>query len=361
MPTTGNFGIYIAEGNAGDEVSSTYEGRHVTVTAAELLTSAGGGVATKGLPCVFGRTGLNGVGVCFGTGLTTDLIAIDTEGIWDLLVSADHDEGESAVTGGDPLYINKTDGKISKRRNAPNQIPFGYALGIIGAGEDVVIPVKVHWDPQQNWLDNEQKIIFGEDQSVSMRWHQHEPGDGDGVNAGRGIYIEWADGYTCPGTGDYFMINAQGSPVLITGAGVCGLGVHVNPVGTDGQMAVAVSGQLNQGVTNAITGFLSAGRFIFKNASETCATAEALYLVIRNTAATGYGGTAHAFIRIHDESAGDRDCQNLFNFYLNDATKGAAADELICQSGSATSSSHVIKIVANGVPYWILMDATPPA
>lgn len=172
MPTTGNFGNYIAEGTAGDQVSSTYEGRHVTVTAAELLTSAGSGVATKGLPCVFGLTALQGVGVCLNTGTLTDLIAIDTEGIWDLLVSADDEQGTSAVTGGDPLYIDNTSGIISKLKNAPTQIPFGYALGIITAGADVVIPVKVHWGPQCNWLLDQEILFFGDDRDVSIEWNE---------------------------------------------------------------------------------------------------------------------------------------------------------------------------------------------
>lgn len=172
MPTTGNFGNYIAEGTAGDQVSSTYEGRYVTVTAAELLTSAGSGVATKGLPCVFGLMALQGVGVCLNTGTLTDLIAIDTEGIWDLLVSADDEQGTSAVTGGDPLYINNTSGIISKLKNAPTQIPFGYALGIITAGANVVIPVKVHWAPQCNWLLDQEILFFGDDRDVSIEWNE---------------------------------------------------------------------------------------------------------------------------------------------------------------------------------------------
>ena len=147
MPTQ-DFGVYPAEGTAGDEVSSTYEGRHVTVTAAELLTSAGSGVATKGLPCVFGIVaGNNGVGVCFNSGTLTDLIAIDTEGIWDLSVVATDDNGASLVTGGDLLYINTTTGVVSKISDISTSIPFGYALGQVAAGDTAVIAVKVHFDP----------------------------------------------------------------------------------------------------------------------------------------------------------------------------------------------------------------------
>jgi len=146
MPTQA-FGLYPAEGTAGDEVSSTYEGRQITLTAAELLTSDGSGVATKGLPCVFGIIAGNiGVGVCLKTGTTTDLIAIDTEGIWDLSVVASDDDGDVLVTGGDRIYINTTTGILSRISNAVTQIPFGYALGQVLGGTTAVIAVKVHFD-----------------------------------------------------------------------------------------------------------------------------------------------------------------------------------------------------------------------
>ncbi len=147
MTPTQAFGGYPAEGVAGGEVSSTYAGRHVTLTAAELLTSAGSGVATKGLPCVFGIIAGNiGVGVCLKTGTGTTLIAIDTEGIWDLSVVANNDDGGSLVTGGDRIYINVLTGVLSKISNAVTQIPFGYALGQVAAAATAVIAVKVHFD-----------------------------------------------------------------------------------------------------------------------------------------------------------------------------------------------------------------------
>jgi len=172
MPTQ-DFGVYPDALTAGTEVSSTYEGRHVTVTAAELLTSDGSGIATKGLPCVFGLiAGNQGVGVCFNSGTTTDLIAVDTEGIWNLLVSADDDGGAMLVSGGDPLYIHRTTGIISKIRNNATQIPFGYALGQIAAGEDVVIAVKVHWDPISHWLLDQEMLYFGDARDVSIEWNE---------------------------------------------------------------------------------------------------------------------------------------------------------------------------------------------
>jgi len=188
MPTQA-FGAYAAEGTAGDEVSSTYEGRHVTVTAAELLTSDGSGVATKGLPCVFGiNAGDHGVGVCFNSGTLTDLIAIDTEGIWDLSVTASDDSGDSLVTGGDPLYINTATGIISKIRNLVTQIPFGYALGQVLGGTVAVIAVKVHWSPRQP--QDEFATIVGAATDNAMSVTAADEVAGAGI-IGRGFYISY--------------------------------------------------------------------------------------------------------------------------------------------------------------------------
>jgi len=138
------FGVYpVADAlAAGDEISSTYEGRHVTFAASELTHA--GSVVTKGLPVVCGRI----VGVAFKTEvLGTDLIAVDTEGIWVIDVYARDDAGNSAVAGGDELFINKTTCVVSKISSIATQLPFGYALGIITGGNTDTIAVKVHFDP----------------------------------------------------------------------------------------------------------------------------------------------------------------------------------------------------------------------
>lgn len=150
MPKFGVYPVADAE-DPGDEISSTYGGRHVTVLESDLIHPAhSGGIVNKGDPVVFGTTGLEAVGVAFGGEDDTvagDLIAVDTEGIWNLDVVADDDDGGSAVAGGDVIYINKTDGVLSKISAPATQIKFGYALGIITSGNTEAIAVKVHWDP----------------------------------------------------------------------------------------------------------------------------------------------------------------------------------------------------------------------
>lgn len=150
-------GVYPAADvkTAGDEISSTYEGRHLTMREDELKHPVNaGGFVDKGDPvilCLAGSEANFGkaVGVAFNDGaVTSDLIAVDTEGIWAQSVVANTDGPVgSAVVPGDELFINTTTCIISKIRNIATQIPFGYALGNLDAGVTGVIAVKVHFDP----------------------------------------------------------------------------------------------------------------------------------------------------------------------------------------------------------------------
>ncbi len=141
------FGVYpIADARPIGEVSSTYEGRHITVLASACKHA--GAVVTKNEPVVIGE---RIVGIAFETEiLGADLIAVDTEGIWIVDVWARDDAGNIAVAGGDELYVDTTDGSIvvSKITNIATQIPFGYALGIIVTPGNIErIAVKIHHDP----------------------------------------------------------------------------------------------------------------------------------------------------------------------------------------------------------------------
>jgi len=145
---------------AGTEVSSTYEGRHLTFLESELThPTHADDFVDKGDPVVVGA---QIVGVAFkSAAAATDLIAIDTEGIWVQSVVAYNDFGPSAVAAGDQLYINRTTCEISKRSNETTHSPFGYALGAIGDGSTATIAVKVHFDPvvhADDWVD---KIFYG--------------------------------------------------------------------------------------------------------------------------------------------------------------------------------------------------------
>ncbi|MBU2249933.1 MAG: DUF2190 family protein [Gammaproteobacteria bacterium] len=147
------YGVYTA-GTAGDEVSSTYEGRHLTFSESQLVHPyIADGFVNKGDPVLVGE---NIVGVAFrDAAAATDLIAIDTEGIWQLSVKATDQNGNSAVVVGDELFIEKVPGTntsiLSKNYNKAAMVRFGYALYPIAEGVTDVIPVKVHFDPDDQY------------------------------------------------------------------------------------------------------------------------------------------------------------------------------------------------------------------
>lgn len=192
------FGVYpIADAlNPGDEISSSYEGRHITVLESDLIHPVhvpADVLVHKGDPVVFGATGLQAVGVAFKTAIAnSDLIAIDTEGIWNLDVDPTDDLGNSNVAGGDLLYINVTNAVISKIRNTATQIPFGYALGIITAPGIEAIAVKVHFDPSLDTNDIMFKTVTSGAYSYGKQWRGLlEAGESTGV---AGYFVAEVDG-----------------------------------------------------------------------------------------------------------------------------------------------------------------------
>jgi len=157
-------GVYTGSLDAGTEVSSSDEGRVLTVREDELIHPyhADGFVNVRnpvvlcdaGAPTTYGFA----VGVARISGAaTSDLISIDTEGIFNLTVYAEDDNGDRAIEIGDRLFIRAGnlpgaadadgtgDGEISKISEQDTQVPFGYALGSVVAGGSGVIAVKVHY------------------------------------------------------------------------------------------------------------------------------------------------------------------------------------------------------------------------
>lgn len=142
--------------SAGEEGSSTYEGRHVSVVESELAHPyRASGFVNKGDPVIHGA---NIVGVAFDTAeAATDKIAIDTEGIWYLYVLGCVSDGTSdgiakALTYGDPVYIQRTPGTtvylLSGQQDPQHFQPFGHVLGAVSASTTVptLVAVKVHND-----------------------------------------------------------------------------------------------------------------------------------------------------------------------------------------------------------------------
>jgi|GEM_PF-2669436 len=131
---------------AGEEASSTYEGRHITVLESEIThPSHTDGFVDKGDPVLVGN---DIVGVAFkSAAAATDYIAIDTEGIWFLTVYGTDANGNSAVAAGDEIFINKTTCLLSKNSDKSASQRFGYALDAVVTGTNEIIAVKVHWNP----------------------------------------------------------------------------------------------------------------------------------------------------------------------------------------------------------------------
>jgi len=131
---------------AGTELSSGGEGRVLTFEES-LIThpSHTDGFVDGKDPVVVG----NIVGVALsGASAATDRIAIDTEGLFWLDVVASNDGGTSAIARGDRIFINTTTCVLSKIESAETQIPFGTALGVLGASATAdVLAIKVHQDP----------------------------------------------------------------------------------------------------------------------------------------------------------------------------------------------------------------------
>ncbi len=128
---------------AGAEISSTYEGRHVQIQEAVLthVDLLGDGLVQKGQPVAFWE----GVGIALKTAsATSENIPIDTEGIWRVSVVA-----SGNIVIGQSLYI--TTGGVVTDDPTSAQAVFGYALQTIASGNTAVIAVKVHW-MTLNWM-----------------------------------------------------------------------------------------------------------------------------------------------------------------------------------------------------------------
>jgi hypothetical protein len=146
---------YLATGHtAGEECSSTYEGRHITLEESYLSHPYhADGFVDGGDPVLIGD---NIVGVAFkSAAAATDLIAIDSEGIWFLYVLGCVSDGTSdgialALHPGDPVFIQRTPGTdiylLSGESDPYRFAPFGYLLGDVSASTTAptLVAVKVH-------------------------------------------------------------------------------------------------------------------------------------------------------------------------------------------------------------------------
>jgi hypothetical protein len=161
-PSGGSAGLQV-----GAEVSSTYEGRHLTFEESLLVhPSHTDGFVDKGDPVVIGRV----VGIALkSAAAATDMITIDTEGLWKLNVYGAVSDGTadgvaSALAVGTPIYINKTTAVLSGISDPGTWVPFGIAMSVVASGASTLTltTVKVH----QNY-DNMQLFAYPDGGSMS--------------------------------------------------------------------------------------------------------------------------------------------------------------------------------------------------
>ena len=131
----------------GQEISSTNEGRHINILEGDLVHPAHtDGFVDKGDPVSFGIgwAGL-GVGIALkSASANTDIIPIDTEGIWRCEVVAEWD-----MIVGQLVFITSA-GVLVDWPPDENTHIFGYTLQPLLAGTGT-IAVKVHWMDTGVW------------------------------------------------------------------------------------------------------------------------------------------------------------------------------------------------------------------
>jgi len=131
---------YDSRAITGDEVSSTGQGRHVNIQEGWLIHPPGSGLVQKGNPVAF----FDGVGVALKTAKAiTDVIPVDTEGIWRVSVTNTGLNNFGTITVGQVLFIDSS-GLVYDDWQTSFAI-FGYALQPIDSVRTEVIAVKVHW------------------------------------------------------------------------------------------------------------------------------------------------------------------------------------------------------------------------
>lgn len=329
---------------AGEECSSTYEGRHLTFAESVLAHPYhADGFVDGGDPVVYGDI----VGVAFtGAAAATDRIVIDTEGIWWLnvlgSVSDDSDDGVAEeLSPGTPIYIKKAGGTVGAPYVLSGQSdpiawqPFGYVLSTVTSHLTVptLVAVKVHWDPTEG--DTIQKGLS------SAMWISTKDGhsflslraDAQGANGDhRLIYAA----LTLSGGGPGEALRGRTVVTAATSGGVHGghLGIEFGSGGS-------------------ITGLGVGGRLtlLHKNATHAGGTiAGGMSELYAEGALTDYAGaTEHSIHRfVNDGNAtGKATAVNVFSF------AGLSANQLSNHSAWVASLAKVLTCVVDGVTYYI--------
>jgi len=329
--------MYLATGRtAGTEISSTYEGRHITIEESLLAhPTHTDGFVDKGDPVLLGED-IIGVAL-LSAAAATDFISIDTEGIWFLSALAENDWGDSAIAPGDALYVNKTTLILSKMMNKNTHQHFGYALGDVAAGDTDVVAVKVHWDPD----DAEEKVGTGAVPFVSaladhiFREYRYQA---SGTGTIRGAY------HNLELTGVSEGEAVRGRTVinhLTAGAGSVHGGHFGIEFGDDGEVAGQAAGLR--------------GTFLASNKAQAGTIYGGITELFAAGAATDYGTSQHA---IHcfanlGEATGRDTADNVFAFNTLSAVQNQAHNAWVA------GLTRSLQCTIDGAVYYLGMSNAP--
>ena len=329
MPST-SIGVYPGSASAveNDEVSSTYEGRHLTFYANDIKAGEHT-LITKGHPVVIGEH-IVGVALMTEIAAANNLIAIDTEGIWNLMVYPKDDLGAIDVVAGDELWINKLTSEISKMRNAVTHTRFGYALGgvttVVG---NEVIAVKVHWDGDDDLeVVGQSGAVFASD-IASRRFREYH-------------YEATGGGYP---KGDYLALTVS----TVKTPGVQALRRELYLPGDADGSASSYVGEFGLNI--------SAGDVIQR-------TMACLKLNFANLNSVSINNYACAYIQLSDASLTTMRMPRLLNFmdYAALIDAGVDDDRILTDNSTDHAVNAAIRCGygPNATPFWIMCMTNPP-
>ena len=312
--------LYLATGQtAGNEASSTYEGRHITVEESYLAHAYhADGLVDKGDPCIIGE---NIVGVALNdAAAATDLIALDTEGIWYLNVVGSVSDGTSdgiakALVPGDVVYIEQTPGSGCNLsgESDPNRFKqFGFLLGNVSAHVTTatLVAVKVHGagEPKNGAID------FGS-------------GSTDGFNFP-------LEGDTALRNSVLFRATIEPATILLAGEQIHGLNIRLvdNEISTGGEITAAELKVVRDEATDATVSAMTALKLDCDNKNGGVAP----YVRALDIMVEGAPGTTPANrSAIHFNSSGTAGTlESLFHLEAFTNFGGVASDTLTVPSGT---------------------------
>ena len=333
MPTWSADGAYTSGLGAGDEISSTYEGRHLRMLESNLVhPTHTDGFVDKGDQVVCG----NIVGVSFkSAAAATEYVEIDSEGIWSLTATATDEDGNSAIAIGDEIFINITTGVLSKDRNKNTHQHFGYALSVLTSGTTGTICIKIHWDPDDSLEKVGSSAAYLDSDVAGKIFREYRYSFSGTTGDVRGMYLRLNIIEACAG-GEALRAFTNCNDVEVATAH----GAHLS---------------LDFGSTGNITGLGCGSRSTLHIPNYAlvggtyCGGMSELYA---DGVASDIGGTTvhsiHRFVMSGD-GTGAATGDNVFEFVGLSGTQFAA---------NAASTTHVMRVIVNGTIYYLLLGDT---